>query len=140
MGWLLQTDDDWALTIIRLRLEIVYFPHGDQKLLGWFGRRGISATITSCKKLYNLPAIFVIFAIGAEFFGYLGLVSGCLARIAAFWIAVDMLVGIKIVTLKNGFFVNWACRKPARGLNSTFSSSCMAMALVWKDAGAVSLD
>src|SRR5258708_15229811 len=43
---LLATTDDFTLTFMRLILGIVFFPHGAQKLLGWwwvrlFGNHGI---------------------------------------------------------------------------------------------------
>ena len=32
---IIRTDDDKVLTLLRLALGIVVFPHGAQKLLGW---------------------------------------------------------------------------------------------------------
>ena len=37
---LLKTNDSWSLAIVRFALAIVIFPHGAQKLLGWFGGFG----------------------------------------------------------------------------------------------------
>ncbi len=34
---LMATDNDAAITALRLVLGIVFFAHGAQKLLGWFG-------------------------------------------------------------------------------------------------------
>ena len=34
---LLHTDNDPAATIMRLVLALVFFPHGAQKVLGWWG-------------------------------------------------------------------------------------------------------
>jgi len=42
---LLATTDDFTLTFMRLILGIVFFPHGAQKLLGWFGGYGFSGTM-----------------------------------------------------------------------------------------------
>ena len=42
---LLQTSDDVTDLILRLALAAVFFPHGAQKALGWFGGNGFSATL-----------------------------------------------------------------------------------------------
>ena len=41
----LRTDDDVSGLVMRLTLALVFFPHGAQKLLGWWGGPGASATI-----------------------------------------------------------------------------------------------
>src|SRR5258705_10448838 len=40
---LVSTSNDVALTILRLVLGVVFFAHGAQKLLGWFGGYGLNA-------------------------------------------------------------------------------------------------
>lgn len=141
MRRLLQTSgSDWALTIIRVTLGIVYFPHGAQKLFGWFGGRGFSGTITSYAQLYHLPAVAVVLVIAAEFLGSLGLIFGFLTRFDAFAIALDMLGAIKLVTLQNGFFMNWAGKQHGEGIEFQILVIGMAIALMWKGAGALSLD
>lgn len=42
---LIATNDDFALTVLRLVLGIVFFAHGSQKMLGWFGGYGFSGTM-----------------------------------------------------------------------------------------------
>ena len=46
---LLATDDDTATAILRLVLGIVFFAHGAQKMLGWFGGYGFSGTMASSR-------------------------------------------------------------------------------------------
>jgi uncharacterized membrane protein YphA (DoxX/SURF4 family) len=37
---LFKTDDAWSNLVLRLTLGLVMFPHGAQKLLGWYGGFG----------------------------------------------------------------------------------------------------
>ncbi len=34
---LINTDNDIASLVLRIFLAVVFFPHGAQKVLGWFG-------------------------------------------------------------------------------------------------------
>ena len=141
MQWLLRTsDDDWALTIIRVTLGIVYFPHGAQKLFGWFGGRGFSNTISSYGQLYHLPTPVVILVMAAVSLGSLGLILGFLTRFDAFAIALDMLGAIKLVTLQNGFFMNWAGKQHGEGIEFQLLVIGMGIALMLKGGGAFSVD
>ena len=140
MRWLLRTNENWALTIVRLALGIVYFPHGAQKMLGWFGGRGFYATAHGFQQLYHIPLALGALAIFAEFFGSIGLVFGFLARIAAFSIIVDMLVAVHEVTWPNGFFMNWSGKQHGEGIEFQILVIGMGIALVVAGAGALSID
>jgi putative oxidoreductase len=140
MEKVLQTEDNWALTILRLGLGIVYFPHGAQKMLGWFGGYGFVATIHGFGVRFHLPAPVVALVIAAEFFGSLGLIFGCFTRLAAFGIAADMLGAIFMVTLPNGFFMNWTGKQRGEGIEFQILVICMCIALMLKGAGAFSVD
>src|ERR1035437_2265601 len=101
------TDDSAATTILRLALGIVFFAHGAQKMLGWFGGYGFSGTMGFFTGAMHIPAPLAFLAIAAEFFGGIGLILGFLTRIAAFGIAMNMLVAIATVHGKFGLFMNW---------------------------------
>ena len=115
---LLSTRDDYALTVLRLVLGIVYSAHGAQKMLGWFGGNGLSGTMNFFTHDMHIPAVFAFLALAAEFFGGIGLVLGLLTRVAAFGIAVDMLVAVIMVHAPNGLFMNWSGTRRAKGSNT----------------------
>ena len=68
------TDNDAAVTFLRLVLGVVFFAHGAQKALGWFGGYGFSGTMGFFTGMMHIPALFAVLAIAAEFLGGLGLV------------------------------------------------------------------
>jgi len=102
MRKLLATVNDNTLTLMRLVLGVVFFLHGSQKMLGSFGGFGFSGTMQAFTGMMHIPAPFAFLAICAEFFGGLALIPGLLARVAAFGIAVNMIVAVLMVHLPNG--------------------------------------
>jgi uncharacterized membrane protein YphA (DoxX/SURF4 family) len=83
MKRLLVTSNDGVLALLRLVLGIVFFLHGAQKVLGWFGGFGFSGTMHAFTGMMHIPAPFAFLAIMAEFLGGIGLIVGFLARVAA---------------------------------------------------------
>ena len=77
---LIHTNPNAAPAILRLVLGAVFFAHGAQKVLGWWGGRGFSATMNGFEHS-GIPAVFAFLAIAAEFFGGLGLILGLLGRV-----------------------------------------------------------
>ena len=75
---IVNTSNDFALTIVRLVMGCVFFAHGAQKMLGWFGGYGFSGTMGFFTHQMGIPAPFAFLAICAEFFGGLGLIVGFL--------------------------------------------------------------
>src|ERR1700730_2566140 len=109
------TDNDAAIAILRLVLGVIFFAHGAQKMLGWFGGYGFSGTMGFLTGTMHIPALFAFLAIVAEFFGGLGLILGFLTRIAAFGIATNMVVAIGLVHWTFGFFMNWTGAQKGEG-------------------------
>jgi len=134
------TDNATAITILRLVLGIVFFAHGAQKMLGWFGGYGFTGTMGFFTETMHMPALFAFLAIAAEFFGGLGLILGLLTRVAAFGIAVDMLVAVVMVHIKFGFFANWSGIQKGEGIEFHLLALAICIFLMIKGAGAASLD
>src|SRR5689334_24858878 len=105
---LLSTRADLAAPILRLTLATALFPHGAQKLLGWFGGYGWSGTMGFLTQQMHVPAPLAVLAILAEFLGALGLITGLFGRIAAFGILSNMVGAVVLVHSKVGFFMNWS--------------------------------
>ena len=99
------TQDDTALLILRALLGIVFFPHGMQKVFGWFGGPGFSGAMEGFTVKMGIPTVFAFLAIMAESAGSVGLITGFLTRVAAFGITCNMVVAIAMVHYKNGFFI-----------------------------------
>lgn len=95
--------EDIGMLILRVALGIIFFAHGAQKLLGWFGGKGLFATLIGFNDM-GIPTIFGYLAIFAEFFGGLGVLFGVLSRLSALGIAITMLVAMLKVHIKGGFF------------------------------------
>lgn len=137
---ILATDDSTATAILRLVLGLVFFAHGAQKMLGWFGGFGFSGTMGYFTGTMHIPAPLAFLAIVAEFFGGLGLILGFLTRIAAFGIAVNMLVAIATVHSSFGFFMNWNGDQKGEGFEYHLLALAMTAYLMIRGAGAFSVD
>lgn len=137
---LIKTNDDAALTILRLVLGIVFFAHGAQKVFGWFGGPGFSGTMAFFTANMGIPAFFAALAIAAEFLGGIGLILGLLARVAAFGVAVNMVVAILLVHAPHGFFMNWSGKQKGEGIEYHLLAIAVTAAIMLKGAGAASID
>jgi len=137
---LLATDDSTATAILRLVLGVVFFAHGAQKMLGWFGGPGFSGTLGLFTGYLHIPLPLAFLAIAAEFFGGLGLIFGFLTRVAAFGIAVNMVVAIAMVHGAFGFFMNWTGAQKGEGFEYHLLAFAVTAFLMIRGAGALSLD
>jgi putative oxidoreductase len=129
-----------ATTILRVMLGIVFFAHGAQKMLGWFGGFGFTKTMGFFTATMHIPAFFAVLAISAEFFGGLGLLFGLLTRVAAFGIAVNMLVAVILIHSQFGFFANWYGTQKGEGFEFHLLVLSMCTYLLIRGGGAFSID
>ncbi len=136
---LVRTREDYALTVLRLFLGVVFFAHGAQKMLAWFGGPGFSATMQEFAQS-GIPAFLAFLAICAEFFGGLGLIVGLLGRIAALGIMVNMIVAILAVHAPYGFFMNWTGQQQGEGYEYHLLAIGMSLATIISGSGAMSID
>ena len=137
---LFKTTSSSAPTIARLTLGLVMFPHGAQKLLGWFGGYGFSGTMGFFTGTMHIPAVLAFLAIMAEFAGSLGLIAGLFSRLAAFGIAVNMAVAIFTVHAANGLFMNWSGHQKGEGFEYHLLAIGLALIVLIHGGGKASLD
>lgn len=137
---LLSTSNDVDLTTLRLVLGVVFFAHGAQKMLGWFGGFGFSATMGFFTHQSGLPAPLALLVIATEFFGGLGLILGLLTRIPALGVGVEMIGALVLVHLPNGFFMNWYGNQKGEGFEYHLLAIAIAAVLLIRGGGAFSVD
>jgi putative oxidoreductase len=140
MTRLVATGHETAPLLARIALGVVIFPHGAQKVLGWYGGHGFSATVGFMSGKLGIPIVFAVLAIAAEFLGSLGLLVGALSRVAAFGIAMVMLVAIFMVHGNTGFFMNWTGAQHGEGYEYHLLALGLAIVVILRGAGAFSLD
>src|SRR5438132_10962530 len=112
---LIATDNDIATTILRLVLGVIFFAHGTQKMLGWFGGYGFTGTMGFFTGMLHIPPLFAFLAIAEEFFGGLGLIFELLTRVAAFGPFCNMMVSVVMVHHNFAFFMYLTGADKAKG-------------------------
>jgi putative oxidoreductase len=121
-----------ALSIVRLVLGIIFFMHGSQKVMGWFGGPGLSGIVQMMTGM-GMPAIVAYLVAFGEFLGGIGLIVGCLSRFAAAGIFIIMVGAIVTVHWKNGFFA-------PQGFEYPLALAAMALSIVIGGGGCVAID
>jgi putative oxidoreductase len=135
-----QTNDNSAVTILRVVLGLVMFPHGAQKLLGWFGGYGFNGTMGFLTGAAGLPWIIAFLVIAIEFFGALALIFGFATRIVAVGV-ISLFAGIVFTShFENGFFMNWYGNLKGEGYEFHLLIIGIAVALLISGAGKWSVD
>ena len=140
MKALFQTDDGWAGFILRVTLGLVMFPHGAQKLLGWFGGFGFDGTMGFFTQKMGLPWLIAFLIIIGESFGSVALLAGFLTRFTAASLTIIMLGAISLVHLPHGFFMNWSGQQQGEGFEYHLLVIGIAAALLVTGGGRWSAD
>ena len=135
----LATNNSGVLLFQRVVLGLVMFPHGMQKLLGWWGGFGWDGT------LGFFGSIGIPYAIGAlvilgESLGALGLIAGFLTRLCAFGIAATQVGALFMAHLQHGFFMNWSGNQKGEGIEYALLALALALPLTFWGGGKASID
>ena len=140
MKMLFQTDDSLSSFILRVTVGVVMFPHGAQKLLGWFGGYGFSGTMDAFTGKMGMPWIIAFLVIIGESLGALALIAGVLTRFTAASLAVIMFGAVVMAHWQNGFFMNWFGQQAGEGFEYHLLVIGLCVALVLAGAGKWSVD
>jgi putative oxidoreductase len=140
MEILFATEPIFSLFLLRVVLGIIFFAHGAQKVLGWYGGHGLKGTVSFMTSM-GLPTPIAYLVCFFEFFGGIGLIVGFLTRLAALAVAVVMVGAIATVHWKNGFFINWELSPgKGHGFEANLAYLTMALALFLDGGGLLSID
>jgi len=138
---LFETDStNWQLTVQRALLGAVIFPHGAQKLLGWFGGYGFDGTMKFFTDTLHLPAPLALLVILGESLGALLLIAGLGTRVAAFGISAIMLGAIFTTHGSVGFFMNWFGNQSGEGYEYHLLALALSVPLTLAGGGRYALD
>ncbi len=135
------TTNSTAPLLLRLALGVIFFAHGAQKVLGWFGGFGLAGTTGYFHQALGIPIAVGYLVAFVEFLGGISLVLGLIARPFALAIFIEMIVATIMVHLPVGFFMNWGAQA-GRGEGFEFNIILIAasLALFLLGPGLYSLD
>jgi putative oxidoreductase len=126
--------DPIALPLLRLTMGLILFPHGCQKLFGWFGGAGFEKFTEIFDKIGWHPAAFWVALVAlTESLGGLLLAFGFLTRFAAAAIMIFMINAVWATSAK-GFF--WA----QGGMEYPILIGIVALVFLIKGGGRYSID
>jgi len=123
-----------AEVALRIGLGAILFPHGCQKLFGWFGGAGLARFATIFENIGYKPGLFWVIVVGlTEALGGALLILGLFTRPVALAVLIFMLNAIWVTSAK-GFF--WT----AGGFEYSLLIGLVAFYFLIRGSGACSLD
>jgi len=137
---LTKTTDSLVLTILRITLGIVMFPHGAQQLLGLFGGYGFAGSTSYYSEHMGIPMTVAILIVIGQSFGSVALILGLFGRFVSFSILVMMIGAVMMVHLQNGFFMNWYGTQKGEGYEYFLLLFGIAIPLIIYGSGKYSID
>jgi putative oxidoreductase len=140
MQRLLATNSSTQLFFQRAVLALVIWPHGAQKLLGWYGGFGFEASMNYLTGPERVPALIAFLVVVGESLGALALLLGLVTRVAAFGIGATMLGAALMVHLPHGFFMNWFGNQRGEGFEFHLLALALALPLMVRGGGRFALD
>ena len=140
MESLFVTSPSWAITVVRVVLGVIFFAHGSQKVLGWYGGYGLKGT-TGYFTSIGLPLPIAYLVCFFEFLGGIGLILGLFTRLAALAVIIVMIGAILKVHLPHGLFINWSLTPgKGHGYEANLAFIAMGVACLIAGGGALALD
>jgi putative oxidoreductase len=137
--FLFNTTDSYAPLALRFLLAAVLFPHGAQKLLGWFGGFGFDGTMHYFTDQVGIPSFVGFAVIIIEFFGPIFLLLGFATRLWSLGV-IGIMVGVIATTFNQYFFMNWFGTQKTEGFEFFLLAIGMSLSLLISGGGAYSID
>jgi len=136
---LFRTDTSAAQLVIRVALGVVIWPHGAQKVLGWYGGPGLARTMQIFAGLgFAAPSTWALLLF--EFAGAALLILGFMTRVWALGIGITISVCMFLNHARHGFFMNWSGTQAGEGYEYHLLVLGIALALVVRGGGMCSVD
>lgn len=137
---LLRTNSSVTPSVLRLTLAAVIFPHGAQKMLGWFDGYGFTGTMGFFTSTMGIHWMLAFGVIMIEFFAPFLLLLGAGTRLAALGLGIVMATAMLMVHAQNGFFMNWFGTQKGEGIEYFLLIIGMTFALIVSGGGRWSVD
>lgn len=137
---LFKNDGSWTQFVLRVTLAGVMFPHGAQKLFGWFGGYGFAGSMQFLTGAAGLPTFIALLVILIECIGALLLAFGLGSRLMAFAIGVVMLGAAVTAHLDYGFFMNWGGKQAGEGFEYHLLAMAISAAVTLRGGGRLALE
>lgn len=136
-----KTGSDWTGFITRLTIGLIMFPHGAQKVFGWFGGPGFTGEMAFFTETLGIPFVFAFLVIVIEFFGAVSLIIGFASRI---WSVAMIILFIGIIFVgghtDQGFFMNWFGNQKGEGYEYHLLVIGLCLATLVNGSGRYSVD
>jgi putative oxidoreductase len=137
---LFNTNNDYTGFISRLTIGLILFPHGAQKVFGWFGGPGFTNVMNYFTQTANLPRIIAFLVIVIEFVGSLCMILGFATRLWSIAIIILFTGIIFKAHVANGFFMNWFGNQSGEGYEYHLLIIGLALIVLLNGGGKYSLD
>lgn len=129
-----------GLLLLRIILGVVFFAHGAQKVLGWFGGYGLAGTVGYFKNVVKIPIPIAYLGPFVEFLGGIALVFGVFTKVAALGILIMMIVATLKVHFPQGFFLTGKGDGKGQGYEFALTLAVISLVLVLLGGGIYSID
>jgi len=90
--------------LLRIIIGIIFFAHGAQKALGWFGGPGLASASEMFQKNAGIPYPLFLLSTFTELIGGFLVLTGLLTRIFSAGLVINMAVAVLHVHLMKGLF------------------------------------
>lgn len=134
------TNDDLTGFVTRLTIGLIMFPHGAQKIFGWFGGPGYTDEMMFFTETLHIPWLIAFTVIIIEFFGAISLIIGFASRL---WAGAMIILFIGIIFIghvDNGFFMNWYGDQKGEGYEYHLLIIGLSLATLISGSGKYSID